>query len=55
MLNCGANVHTADSQGKTPLILAAERRHVEIVRELLCATNVTDLSTPPLSSYRGDI
>ena len=53
MLNYRANVHKADSPGKTPLILAAEKKHLEIVRQLLCATKVTDLWTPLLSAARG--
>jgi ankyrin repeat protein len=41
---------TADSDGKTPLILAAENRLVEIIRELLSARAVSELSTPLLSA-----
>jgi len=35
LLNNGANVNTADKDGSTPLHIADQEGHIELVRELL--------------------
>ena len=50
LLKISARVNAADKNGKTPLILAAEKGGVQLSRELLSATAVENLSSTVFSA-----